>query len=335
MADASHDLDAVLAQAATWVRAGLGVVLATVTRTWGSSPRPAGSKLAVNERGEFVGSVSGGCIEAAVITEGLELVAGRRTAGVLEFGVSDATAWEVGLACGGRVEVFIHTAELVLLEALQAARAAHQPVALVTWLDGRDQRLVTATDADPDELASAVAGALRRDQAIVVSIAGSDVLVEPHNPPVRLVVVGAVHVAQPLAEMARLAGFAVTIVDPRRSWATAARFPGLVLVTEWPDVGLEALGLDARTAVVTLTHDPKLDDPALIVALRSTAFYIGCLGSQKTHAARRDRLASAGFDATALDRLHGPVGLRIGARSPAEIAVSILADIIATLRGAT
>jgi xanthine dehydrogenase accessory factor len=158
------------------------------------------------------------------------------------------------------------------------------------------------------------------------------VLYEPHNPPVRLVIVGAVHIAQPLAEMARLAGLAVAIVDPRRAWATAARFPELQLVHAWPDAALVGLELDARTAIVTLTHDSKLDDPALIIALRSPAFYIGCLGSKRTHAARRDRLASSGFTTEDLDRLHGPVGLAIGARMPAEIAVAILAEIIAALR---
>jgi len=217
--------------------------------------------------------------------------------------------------------------KLALLEQLREARKEHRAVALLTWLDGRDQQLVTATTAPP-ELASAVADALRSDVATVVET----VLVEPHNPPARLIVVGAVHIAEPLARMAVLAGLDVTIVDPRRAWATEARFPGQLLVTEWPDVALAKLGVDARTAVVTLTHDPKLDDPALVVALRSPAFYIGCLGSKKTHAARRERLAAAGC--TDLDRLHGPIGLRIGARSPGEIAVSILAEIVAVLRGA-
>jgi xanthine dehydrogenase accessory factor len=158
------------------------------------------------------------------------------------------------------------------------------------------------------------------------------VLVEPHNPPLRLIIVGAVHVAEPLSKIAALAGFAVTIVDPRRSWATPARFPEQELVLEWPDVAVGTLAPDTRTAVVTLTHDPKLDDPALVAALASPAFYLGCLGSKKTHAARLERLALAGC--TRLDRLHGPVGLAIGAKSPTEIAVSIFAEIIATLRGA-
>jgi xanthine dehydrogenase accessory factor len=219
-----------------------------------------------------------------------------------------------------------------LLEELRAARAAGRPVALATWLDGRDARVIEA-DRAPADLAATVAQVLREDRAQVVTVDDAEVFVEPHLPPARLVLVGAVHIAEPLAAMAALAGFAVTIVDPRRAWATEARFPGQTLVTSWPDEALAALGPDLRTAVVTLTHDPKLDDPALIAALATPAFYVGCLGSQKTHAARRTRLAAAGVDPAALDRLRGPVGLRIGARSPAEIAVSILAEIVATLRG--
>jgi len=215
--------------------------------------------------------------------------------------------------------------KLAVLDALMAARAAKQPVALATWLDGSDQRVIAPADA---ELGDAVAEALRSDRAAVVGA----VLIEPHNPPLRLVIVGAVHVAESLATIAEIAGFAVTIVDPRRSWATPERFPAKTLVLDWPDRALAGLAIDARTAVVTLTHDPKLDDPGLVAALASPAFYIGCLGSKKTHAARLERLTAAGI--RGLERLHGPVGLRIGARAPAEIAVSILGEIIARLRGA-
>ena len=221
--------------------------------------------------------------------------------------------------------------KLMLLDALVAARAAKQPVVLATWLDGSEQQLLAPVDA-PSELADAVADALRLDAAKVVETARGMVLVEPHNPPLRLIIVGAVHVAEPLSKIAALAGFAVTIVDPRRSWATPARFPDQELVLEWPDAAISTLAPDTRTAVVTLTHDPKLDDPALIAALASPAFYLGCLGSKKTHAARLGRLAAAGC--TRLERLHGPVGLSIGAKSPTEIGVSIFAEIIATLRGA-
>ncbi len=225
------------------------------------------------------------------------------------------------------------------LDALRQARRDGKAVALVTALPSGEQHLVplaaeqagAGTLAEP--LAAAVARALAADRSEVVELDGVEYLIEPHNPPLRLILVGAVHLAHPLAAMARLAGFAVTIVDPRRAFATAERFPEVPLLVQWPDEALRALAPDARTAVVTLTHDPKLDDPALIEALRSPAFYLGCLGSKKTHAARLERLAAAGFDAAALARLHGPVGLALGARAPAEIAVSILAQLLAVLRG--
>ena len=214
------------------------------------------------------------------------------------------------------------------LAAVRAARAANRAVVLLTWLKDGRQQLVTAGDA-PAELAPAVARALSSDRAEVV---GDGLFVEPFNPPLRLIIVGAVHVSAPLAAMARLAGFAVVIVEPRRAWATAERFPGETLVQTWPDEALRELAPDARTAVVTLTHDPKLDDPALLEALASPAFYIGCLGSPKTHASRLERLAEAGVARDALARLHGPIGLPIHARSPAEIAVSIMAEIVSDLR---
>lgn len=349
---ATHDLDAVVAQALAWRAAGHQVALATVARTWGSSPRPAGSKLAVNDAAEFVGSVSGGCIEGAVIQEALEVMA-TGASRVLAFGVSDETAWEVGLACGGKVEVFVEAVApeagggitRALLGALLEARRGKRGVVLVTPLDGSVHRLVPIGVRGPEQvgeivaapgdvLADAVAQVAHRDQAEVIDAAGGAVLLEPHLAPLRLIIAGAVHVAQPLAEMAALAGFAVTIVDPRRAFATAARFPGQALVVDWPDVALAELRPDARTAVVTLTHDPKLDDPALVAALGTPAFYVGCLGSKKTHGARRVRLGERGVGEAALDRLRGPVGLRIGARTPPEIAVSILAEIVASLRGA-
>ena len=339
---ATHDTDAVVAQALAWLAAGRKVALATVARTWGSSPRPAGSKLAVDDAAEFVGSVSGGCIEGAVIQEALEVMEGGGSR-VLSFGVSDETAWEVGLACGGKIEVLVEAVipdpgrpgvTRGVLEDLLAARRGRRPVVLVTPLAGGGHRLLPVGEARPeDALAAAAAEVAHRDQAEVVEAAGGAALLEPHLPPLRLVIVGAVHVAHPLAEMAGLAGFAVTIVDPRRAFATAARFPGQALVVGWPDAAVTELAPDVRTAVVTLTHDPKLDDPALVAALASQAFYVGCLGSTRTHAARRTRLGERGVAAAALDRLHGPIGLRIGARTPAEIAVSILAEIVAALRG--
>jgi xanthine dehydrogenase accessory factor len=222
-----------------------------------------------------------------------------------------------------------------LLERLLAELAAHRPVVLATDLATGDGRLLRPDEAeagvDPALLAAARAAA-EGDEAGTVEVGGARLLLRVFNPPVRVVIVGAVHVAQPLARMAQLAGYEPVVVDPRRAFATEARFDGVRLERGWPDEALPRLGLDRRTAVVTMTHDPKIDDPALALALRSPAFYVGALGSKKTQAARRERLRAQGLGDEALARLHGPVGLAIRARSPGEIAVSILAELVAALR---
>jgi len=221
------------------------------------------------------------------------------------------------------------------LARLLAARAEGRPVAHLTWLGSGEQQVWEPGQTGLDSMVrTAIEQALEDDQSQIVGSGDVEIFVHVFNPPLRLIVVGAVHIAQPLARMGALAGFAVTVVDPRRGFADAARFPGLAVSTEWPDDALQALAPDRRTAVVTLTHDPKLDDPALAVALRSPAFYIGALGSRRTHAARLARLAAQGFDQAAQGRIHGPVGLDIGALSPAEIALSIIAQIVQARRTA-
>jgi xanthine dehydrogenase accessory factor len=217
---------------------------------------------------------------------------------------------------------------------LQADRAAGRPVALLTRLSDGHQCL-WPEDACPGALAEAATAALREDAARTVTLDGEPWFIHPHNPPLRLVVVGAVHIAQALVPMAVRLGFAVTVVDPRRAFATEERFEGgVTLVTDWPDEAMDALRPDSRTAIVTLTHDPKLDDLALDRALKSRAFYIGALGSRRTHARRVARLKEMGFDDAAIARIHAPVGLSIEAVTAPEIALSILAEVVAVRRGA-
>ncbi|MCC5984921.1 MAG: XdhC family protein [Rhodobacteraceae bacterium] len=312
--------------ALAWHRAGRGAALATVMRTWGSAPRQAGAQLAVSGDGEMMGSVSGGCVEGAVVAEALDALADGAPR-VLRYGVSDGDAFAVGLACGGTIEVLLEpVADSALPEAMlaeiTAARAERRPLAYGVHPESWARRLIPG--ADPEQ-----ADRFRADRS---GPAEDGEVITLFNPPLRLIVVGAVHIAQALVPMARLAGHDVTVVDPRAAFASAARFPGETLVEDWPDEALAALGLDARTAVVTLTHDPKLDDPAIAAALDSEAYYLGCLGSTRTHAKRLERLRAAGRDDAALARLHAPVGLDIGARTPAEIAVAVLAQITATLR---
>jgi len=225
-----------------------------------------------------------------------------------------------------------------LLNRLLQDRKAKRPVALATDLAGGEQALVYPDDADgglalDSEVVAAARRAIADDRSGAHEIAGRRVFVQVFNPPLRMIVVGAVHIAQPLARMAAVSGYDVTVIDPRASFATEDRFPGVTLVNEWPDEAMAGLVPDRRTAVVTLTHDPKIDDPALEAALRSDAFYIGALGSRRTHAARVERLGARGAAPDEIARIHGPVGLALGARSPAEIAVSILAQVTQVLHG--
>lgn len=312
-------------QALDWHREGRGVALATVVETWGSAPRRVGAQLVISADGSMEGSVSGGCVEGAVMLEALEAIEDGK-ARLLEYGVSDGDAFAVGLACGGTIRVLVEpVADSAMppsvLDELVERRAAREPVAYVTSLSGGAGRL-EKKDAYPDRFRTDRSG-VEEDGATFVAI---------HNPPLRLAVVGAVHIAQALVPMARIAGFDPVVVDPRGAFGSEARFPGETILDDWPDEALAAQGLDARTALVLLTHDPKLDDPALHLALKSECFYIGALGSTRTHAKRISRLQDAGFAAGDIARIHGPIGLDIGAASPAEIAVSVLAQMIEVLR---
>ena len=220
-----------------------------------------------------------------------------------------------------------------LLDKLLADRAAKRPVVLVTDLEDGGGELLYPGEASGDgAVREAAEAAARADKSRIIEHGGKRLFLNVNNPPLRMIICGAVHIAQPLSRMGALAGYDVTVVDPRGAFASEERFPGIALGHDWPDEAMEALAPDGRTAVVTLTHDPKLDDPALLVALRSAAFYIGSLGSTRTHAKRKERLAAEGLDDATLARIHGPIGLDIGAKSPAEIAVSIMGEITETLR---
>ncbi len=317
-----YDLDDIPRIALDWYRAGKGAALATVVQTWGSAPRRVGAMLAVSGDGEMAGSVSGGCVEGAVVAEALEAIEDG-AARMLEYGVADGDAFAVGLACGGTIRVLVQPVGGALpkgvLADLVEVRGARRPAALVSPQDS-PPRLELSGHEDRFRMDRS---GFAEDEATFVAI---------HNPPLRLIVVGAVHIAQALVPMARQVGYDPVVIDPRTAFASADRFPGVTLLDEWPDDGVRALGLDARTALVLLTHDPKLDDPALAEALRSDVFYIGALGSSRTHAKRLERMAEAGFSQADLARIHGPVGLDIGAAGPAEIALSILAQMTQVLR---
>lgn len=343
-----------LDHALLWVREGHAVALATVVGTWGSSPRPAGSLMAISSTGRVEGSVSGGCVETDVITAAQAIMDGAAPE-VLSYGVSSDRAWEVGLACGGKLDVLVEAVrspacpsgtlpEDVLADAC-AYQNARRPAVLARTLDGVKHLLISDPDSDsvpsdlPPELAQAVRTAVASGRcANEPDAQGHHWFLQPLTPPPRLLIVGAVHIAQHLALLARMTGFSPVVIDPRSALATPERFPGFIpgttLLTDWPDDALDQLGVDSMTAIVTLTHDAKLDDPTLEAALKSPAFYIGALGSRKTQASRMERLREIGFSEQEISRIHGPVGLAIGAIGAEEIAVSILAQIVAVRRKA-
>jgi xanthine dehydrogenase accessory factor len=323
---------AILAKALDWLDDGRSVALATVIQTWGSAPQPVGSLLLIDADGNFLGSVSGGCVEAEVIEQAKDVIA-TAVPKTLEFGVEDQTAWKVGLACGGTIRIFIEKldpgAAKPLLHQLIDDTGARRKVALVTNLVSGARRLAHQPGDLAADLAPVLDDAFRRDKSAAAGTEFINVL----NPTTRLVIVGAVHVAQPLVQMARALGYEVVVVDPRSAFATAERFRDVTISRDWPDETLPEIGVDERTALIALTHDPRIDDPALIYALNSDAFYVGALGSKITHAKRVERLLQAGVKSKAIDRIHAPIGLDIGAQGAAEIAVSIIAEITAVQRG--
>jgi len=297
------DNDSVIAAAEAWK--GAPLALATVTSTWGSAPRPRGSHMLVHADGRFEGSVSGGCVESDILSVAAEVIAGKPFQ-IRDYGVADATAWEVGLPCGGQIQVLV------------------QPV--------------SAEGFDP-ELFDRIAEARREGKTLTVNTdlaagqsslrpAEGAVFANRYDPPRRLLIVGAVQIAQALAGLARELGIQTVVIDPRGRFLTEERFPGTVLDDRWPDEAIGALQPDPATAVVTLSHDTKIDDPALIAALAASTFYVGALGSRRSHAARLERLKEVGVSDEALQRIDAPVGLDIGAIGPAEIALSIAAAMV-------
>ncbi len=298
------DNDSVLAAAAAWK--GEPLALATVVSTWGSAPRPKGSHMLVHADGRFEGSVSGGCVEGDILDTAAQVIAGAPFQ-VKTYGVADDSAWEVGLPCGGQISVMV------------------QPV--------------SAEGFDP-ELFDRIAEARDHGQGVTVTtnlatghsdlrpVETGEVFANRYAPPRRLLIVGAVQIAQSLAALAATLGIEVVVIDPRGRFLTEERFPNVTLDDRWPDEAVEAYRPGPSTAVVTLSHDTKIDDPALIAALKTNAAYVGALGSRKSHAARRERMAAAGLNETQIDRIDGPVGIDIGAIGPAEIALSIAAAMV-------
>ncbi|MEO8625600.1 MAG: XdhC/CoxI family protein [Candidatus Limnocylindrales bacterium] len=323
-----------LATLDTWRRDGVRVGRAMVIRTYGSAPRPEGAALLYAADGRVAGSVSGGCVEGAAAQEIAQAFETGRSK-VVRYGVSDEQAWNVGLACGGNIDVLIQPD--IPIEAESAARSAGG-VAVITDLASSTRFVVGESDSDPTgqpaDVVAAARAALLRGTSRVVESEGREFFIEAYPLRPRLVIVGAVEIARALVRLARELGFATVVVDGRAAFATPERFPGVdALIVGWLDEVADHIGLSANDAVAVLAHDPKLDDPALIEAFRRGCRYVGALGSRKTQADRRERLRAAGISAADIGRLHGPIGLDLGGRSPAETALAILAEVVAERYG--
>ena len=306
------EVDDILTPMSVWLKEKRKVALATVISTWGSAPRPVGGQMAIDSNGEIIGSVSGGCIEGAVINEGINSINDGKLR-IKDYGISNDMAWEVGLACGGELKILIQPLNLEdkIVYSIVENIKNREPTKLII---------------------NCLTGSRHIDNSIINQISSYDKIKEEFihviDPKPRLFIVGAVHIAQALISLAKTADFEIILIDPRDHFATKDRFPNCKIINEWPDTALSNFILDKSTHLVTLTHDPKIDDPALIYTLKKDIGYIGSLGSKKTHNKRCERLIDIGFCQSDLSKIHGPIGLNIKAKTPAEIAISIMAEII-------
>lgn len=339
MRDILPDLD-------RWRAENKSIALATVIQTWGSSPRRAGAKMAITPDGGISGSVSGGCVEGAVFEEGVAVLKSNRPK-LLHFGVADETAWEVGLACGGSIDIFVKPLDAEFFKSLRSVWAEERTAVSVTVVRGPDELLGreiligedgSVTGSLSGELNNA---ALRLAKEILAQgetrramlTEGVDVFVELILPPPTLIAVGGVHITVALMSLAKTLGYRTVVVDPRSAFGNEERFPNVDrLIALWPDEAFRQIQITRSTAVAMLTHDPKLDDPALKIALNSPAFYVGALGSRTTNEKRRKRLLSDGMTESQLSRLHAPIGLDIGAQTPEEIALAVMSEVVKAYR---
>ncbi len=340
-----------------WHDKGIKTAIATVINTWGSSPRPVGSQLIVNENGQFFGSISGGCIESDVIMAAKDIINHDKPKFIkpklIKYDISNENAWQIGLTCGGEIEILIEKFDdkaaninniikskidkisiAIITNITNGEKAAYKnsnnDKSKIDYIAGEE---IITNDKESQELIIAAKNALKLNQSVNLKLANKHYFIKIISPIKCMVIIGAVHIAQALSSMALISGFKVIIIDPRSSWATAERFPNIKIIQEWPEDIMDKLDITNKMAIITLSHDKKFDDPALEYAIKSKAFYIGALGSKRTHAKRIKRLDKSGFNKQEINKIDAPIGMDIGAKAPAEIAISIMANITFALNG--
>ncbi len=323
-----------------WLVENQAIALATVVQTWGSAPRKVGAKMALTPDGRIAGSVSGGCVEGAVFEEGTAALQSS-TPKLLHFGVADETAWDVGLACGGTIEVFVEPLDTAVTQFLHTLIQNNAAGAAITVIRGPEEllgrklavsrageRVGTLGDPALDAQASTAEAKAVHPQRVPLTDE-IELFIDTVRPAPTLIMVGGVHIAIALTSYAKTLGYHTLVIDPRRAFGSDERFPHVdQLIQAWPEKAFAQIKITEETAVALLTHDPKIDDPALKIILKANPFYIGALGSGNTHAKRLDRLRSYGFSQADMSRIHGPIGLDINAQTPEEIALAIMAEIV-------
>jgi len=335
----------IFANAARWSAENDAIAVATVIQTWGSSPRQVGAKMAVTASEQVCGSVSGGCVETAVIETAYRVIK-TGVPELLHFGVTQDEAWEVGLACGGSLEVFVNRFDPAKLEQVRSAVNSERAIVIATVIQGvpeligremiigADGSITGTLGGEIDAwVIEAAQTAFADGQPRRVTPSGDplpEIFLDVIAPAPEIVIVGGVHIGVALAQLAKVLGYRTTLIDPRTTFGSEERFPDVDrLINAFPTQALNAITLSPLSAVVVLSHDPKLDDPALRIALPSCAFYVGAIGSKSTQSQRRERMLAGGMTETDLAKLHGPIGLDLGGRTPPEIALAIMSEIVA------
>ncbi|MCC6501018.1 MAG: XdhC family protein [Anaerolineales bacterium] len=333
----------ILADVEKWIDTGETIALATVIQTWGSAPRKVGSHMAFTASGKIAGSVSGGCVENAVIEAGMQTLKTNQPQ-LLHFGVADETAWEVGLACGGSIDIFVNKLNTEFFQRLKSIVEEEPPAIHATVIAGsnnflgkeiiitKDNQVFGSIGNEWDEQVFNLAMDTPTSRRVTLN-EETEVFVNIIQSQPALVIVGGVHIAQALSSMAKMLGYTTVLVDPRKAWGSEERFPNVDLLLQlWIDEAFAKIKINSSTAIASLTHDPKIDDPAIKLALNSPAFYVGALGSKSTTAKRRERLLNDGVTESQLARLHAPIGLDIGASTPEEIALAIMSEVVKSFR---
>ena len=314
-----NNLDDIITPTFSWLKNKNKVAIATVISTWGSAPRQVGGQMAINEKGEIIGSVSGGCVENSVITAALDSLKDKKHR-IKDYGITNDLAWEVGLACGGNLKILINPLEnedKIIFAAKNMIQKRERVIIKVDCKSGK-REIIPKLDEEQNKTSY-----LDQSKNIFFHII---------DPKPRLFIIGGVHLSQALSSLANICEYEVIIIDPRDYFANKKRFPNDLIISEWPDVALKDYNFNFSDNIVTLTHDPKIDDLALKIALNSEVGYIGSLGSRKTHASRVERLKNEGYNLEQISKIHAPIGLNISSKTPQEIALSIMAEIIQVRR---